>query len=168
MSRIVEVVCFDTAPMIWGVREDADRGQEHMIEITKRYIRFLRSTGNAIMVPTPVIAEYLIGANDTQLRELEILKRGFQHPGLDIAAAVKAAELQRGGTIRSLQDEFQIDRDCLKTDAEIIAIAIMNKATKIITNNERHFKVLARGQIPVSPVPVLPKQSIMPGFQFDE
>lgn len=161
MTRMAEVVCFDTTPLVWGVRGDADRGQEHMIERTKKFIYYLKRTQKQIMVPTPVLAEYLIGASATELNELDILRRGFILPGLDLPAAVKAAELQRGGMIRNLQDEFELDRACLKTDAEIIAIAIVGGASRIVTNNEKHFKVLARGQIPVGGVPEMPDQSTL-------
>jgi hypothetical protein len=48
---------------------------------------------------------------------------------------------------------FGLSRDCIKTDALIAAIAIENHAVRIITNNEKHFKVLVRGKIAISPVP---------------
>jgi hypothetical protein len=63
MSRMGEVICFDTTPPIWGVREESRRGQEHEIERTKNYIDFIRRTRKQILVPAPVLSEYLIGAN---------------------------------------------------------------------------------------------------------
>jgi predicted nucleic acid-binding protein len=153
MSRMGDRICFDTTPLIWGVRGEATVGQEHEIAKTKRYIDFLKRTNKQIMVPTPVLAEYLIGASLTELNEMKILQQGFQIPGLDLPSAALAAELQRGGVIREVQDEFGLPRECVKTDAMIIAIAIKNQAIKIVTNNERHFKRLAQNRIPISGVP---------------
>jgi hypothetical protein len=50
-------ICFDTAPLIWGVRGDASPGQEPMIERARSFIAELTTKGFAIMVPSPVIAE---------------------------------------------------------------------------------------------------------------
>ena len=61
--------------------------------------------------------------------------------------------MQRGDAIRSLREDSGLSRECIKTDALIAAIAITNKAIKIITNNERHYKTLVRGLIAVSGVP---------------
>lgn len=168
MTRMGESICFDTTPVIWGIRGESSREQEHNILKTKRYIDFLRRTKKQIMIPAPVLSEYLIGASATELHELEILQRGFQIPSLDLASAILAAELQRGDTIRLIQDEFDLGRECIKTDALIIAIAIQNHASKIITNNERHFKVLARGRIPISGVPDVPGSSEQPGLLFTD
>jgi hypothetical protein len=38
VSRMRRAVCFDTTPLIWGVRGESARLQEHMIELTKFYI----------------------------------------------------------------------------------------------------------------------------------
>jgi predicted nucleic acid-binding protein len=153
-----EVICFDTTPLIWGVRGESTRGQEQEIEKTRAYIRYLRDAHKQIMIPSPVVSEYLIGASATELHELEVLKRGFQIPSFDLPSAILAAKLQRGDTIKILQEDFDLDRECIKVDAQIIAIAIINHAVKIITNNDKHFKVLARGRIPISGVPDTERQ----------
>ena len=35
------MICFDTAPVIWGVQGTAHPSQEAMVRRTKRYIRYL-------------------------------------------------------------------------------------------------------------------------------
>lgn len=158
MTRMGEVICFDTAPLIWGVRGDSTRGQESEIEKTKSYISVLRSSHKQIMVPAPVLTEYLVGASDTELHELDVLKQGFQIANLDAASAVLAASLQRGDLARVIHEDFGVERQCIKIDALIIAIAITNHASRIITHDIEHFKVLARGRIPVSGVPASESQ----------
>lgn len=152
MTRMGEVICFDTTPPIWGVREDCDRGDEHCIAKTKKYIDYLKRINAKILVPAPVLAEYLIGAVDTELNELSVLRRNFQIGNLDVASAVTAAKLQRKGKLKAIEEDYNLDRQCIKADALIIAIAIHNHSSKIITRDD-HFKVLADGRIPISPVP---------------
>lgn len=67
-------ICFDTTPVIWGIREDADDGDFHMIERTKKYIKKISEDGYAIMIPSPVVAEYLVGATATQFHEKEVIR----------------------------------------------------------------------------------------------
>lgn len=164
-ARVRKAYCFDTSPLIWGVREDADPGDEHMIEICKRFIKWITAQGHTIMVPAPVIAEYFVGATDTQLHELELLKRGFEYPALDARSAVLAAELQRGGVIDALHDQLNTTKRQLRIDAMIIAIAIVKQADTIITHNVNELTTLSRGRIKVEPIQVITEQT---DFGFSE
>lgn len=157
-----KAICFDTAPLIWGVREDANRGDEHFIGRTQRYIKWLREQGAIIMVPAPVLAEYFVGASATELRNMEVLRRGFLTPPLNTRAAILAAELQRGSRIQTAIEMTGSGRQCLKTDALIIAIAICNDAEFIVTNNVSEFESLADGRIEIHEVPLIDEQ-----LQFD-
>lgn len=160
-SHARKVICFDTTPMIWGVRENADPGMEHMIERTKLYIKHIQEQRFAVMVPAPVVAEYLVGADDTQFAEMRILKRGFEIGALDAKSAAIAATLQRGGVVDEIRQEFGHPKRMIRIDAFIIAIAISEGAKKIITHNVREFEKLAKGRIVVEDVPDLLVQSEM-------
>jgi hypothetical protein len=61
MPRMNESISFDTTPLIWGVRGECDRGHEHNVSETKRYIEILKTQKNQVMVTTPALSEYLIG-----------------------------------------------------------------------------------------------------------
>jgi predicted nucleic acid-binding protein len=152
-SRMRPAICLDTTPMIWGVREDADNDDFHMIERTKLYIKKISEAGFAIMVPSPVVAEYLVGATQTQFHENEIIRRGFEHPDFDVRCAELAARLQRGGMVDEIHDETGIPKSNIRIDSFIISIAIINEAEKIVTNNVREFKKLSRNQIEIIDVP---------------
>jgi len=157
------MICLDTPILIWGVRESATRGQEHMIDKASRYIAYLESQNERIMVPTPVIAEYLVGATVTQRRDRVILERGFYAPGFDLPSAELAAELLRDtDLIKRTRDETGVDRLLIKIDAQIIAIAITHHAKKIVTPNVRHFRVLARGKIDIEDLPDILEQNRLP------
>ena len=156
-SRARRGICFDTGRLIWGVREDATRGQEPMIERTSRYIEHLSKLGIAIMVPAPVVAEYLVGATETEIQEATLLRRGFEIPAFDLRAAMLAAELQRGGVVNQIRDETGLSKPAIRIDAFIIAIAIANGAEEIVTHDTKGFRRLARGKIEIIEVPVIPE-----------
>jgi predicted nucleic acid-binding protein len=156
------MICLDTAILIWGVRGIATAGQEPMIGRTRRYLDHLEEARTTIMVPTPALSEYLVGAESSvkAAEELAIFERGFYLPGFDIPSAFLAAELQRDSDkMKSIRKEFGVDRQQLRTDAMIIAIAVIHKAAKIITNDLRHFTRLAGDRIAVVEVPEILEQS---------
>jgi predicted nucleic acid-binding protein len=148
--------------MLWGVREMDD---EHgMVEHTKKYIKTLESRGFTILVPAPVVAEYLVGASATEFHEAAILRRGFRIADLDAEAAHLAARLQRGGKVDFIHKEYRIPKQSIKIDSFIIAISIVQGASKIVTNDLREFKVLAEGQpIVVDTIPIVPEQGTLFG-----
>lgn len=160
-NRMRRAICFDTTPLIWGVRNDASPGQEHMIERTRRYVQHLTENRYAVMVPSPVVAEYFVGATATQIQEAELLRMGFELPAFTPADAMLAARLQRGGMVEQIHDEFGTPKQSIRIDAFIIAVAINNHADKIVTNNDREFRRLAGGRIEIDVVPELPQQQTM-------
>ncbi len=102
-----------------------------------------------------------------------VIRRGFEHPDLDIHCAELAAKLQRGGMVDEIHQESKISKQSIRIDCFIIAIAIINGAEKIITNNEKEFKKLCRGKIDISGVPFIPEQldlglSALPENEEDE
>jgi predicted nucleic acid-binding protein len=165
-SRMRRAICMDTSPLIWGIRGDATRTQEHMIPRARAFIDHLSEHKYAIMVPSPVIAEYFVGATATQIHEAELLRRGFEHPSLDEASAMLAVTLQRGGKLDEIHEEYGLPKQSIKIDAFIIAIAILNGAEKIITHDVDGFTKLAGGRIAIEDIPDLPKQGLM-GFPED-
>src|SRR3954447_1443745 len=128
------MICLDTAILIWGIRGFASRNQDHMVLKAKRYIEFLETKAERIMVPTPVLAEYFVGSTTTERHEMEIMDRRFVFLPLDIPSALIAAELMRDqGALEEAASESGLDRHTLKTDALIIAIAIHHRANRIVT-----------------------------------
>src|SRR5438105_3162599 len=134
------MICLDTAPVIWGVQGVARAGQEPMIEKTKRYIAHLDKTGKRIMIPTPVLSEYLMGFNPTeQDAQLRLLERHFFLPSLDVPAAALAAKiLQDAEAVPMKKARKKVPRQELRVDAFIIAIAAVHRAEIVISNDE-HF-----------------------------
>ena len=154
------MICLDTSILIWGVRGFASRGQEHVIGRAERYIRWLRLKNERVMIPTPVLAEYLVGATATELHHGEIFEMGFEMPPFDIPAAKITADLIRDtDLIKTIEKEHGVPHQCVKTDAMIVGIAIHRKVERIVTtdNDFRVLERIARGRITVSKMPEIPE-----------
>lgn len=153
------MVCFDTGPIIWGVQGRAKPGQEHMVRRTKRYIRYLADQRKAIMIPAPALAEYLIKFDQKDReQQKKLIEQQFFVPAFDLPAAELAAELEHDSALlKSVKAANGVTRDQLRVDAQIVAIAVVQKAEKIITNDP-HLKEIARGRIPVEEVPQITDQ----------
>jgi predicted nucleic acid-binding protein len=163
------MICLDTPVLIWGVRGFASRGQEHEIDNAGRYIKWLKLKEQTVMIPTPVLAEYLVGESATDRHDGTIFETGFQIAPFDLRAAVIAAELARDiGLIKSIKKEEDVSHQCIKTDIMLAAIAIERKAEKIITT-DNGFKIFSKlvgkritiGRIPEIPLNIDDKQKEM-------
>jgi len=153
------MICFDTSPIIWGVQGVARRGQDEMVDRTKRYIEYLTEEKKRIMIPTPALTEYLVHFDPKEQKEQKrVIESNFIVPAFDIPAVEVAAELL-GDTeaIREMRDTGEYDKIRVSIDAQIIAIAIVNQAEKIISHDPRLTK-LAHRRILVEPVPVIQTQ----------
>jgi len=153
------MICFDTSPIIWGVQGRAHPTQEHMVDRTKRYIKYLAERKEQIMIPAPAMTEYLMRFKvEEQERQRQIIQRNFIVPAFDVRASVLAAELL-GNTelVQKIIASGDLDKIKVKTDAQIIATAIVNQADKIISHDP-DFAKLAQGRISVEEVPVIHMQ----------
>src|SRR5271157_5141374 len=107
------MICLDTPILIWGVRGFASRNQEHEITRAERYIRWLRLKNEKVMIPTPVLAEYLVGATATELHHGEIFEMGFEMPPFDVPAAKITADLMRDtDLIKTIEKEHGVPHQC--------------------------------------------------------
>ena len=157
------MICFDTHVLIWGVQGRAKAGQEHLIEKAKRYIRHLDQHNEQIMIPAPVVGEYLVHFNGDDLaKQKDIIQRNFFVPSLDIHAAAIQAEIEGDKALRKrIQAEDGLDRQQLRVDSQIIAIALVNKAEKIISHDP-HMRELAKDRIKVEEIPDTTEQMVIP------
>ena len=159
------MICFDTSPVIWGVQGAAKTSQQRMIDRTRRYIRFLATENERIMVPAPVLMEYLVAfKSNEQDHQRQLIEQNFFVPSFDIPAALVAAQLLGNrALIKAIQKTEKVNPQSLRIDAQIIAIAIVHGASKIISNDP-HFSKLADGKIIIQDVPDIQDQ----GEMFDK
>jgi predicted nucleic acid-binding protein len=131
------LVCFDTNILIWGVREKSTAGQEHMIALAKEYIRGLSEIKARILLPTTVVAEYLIPCDDdSRQKQLAILEDHIIAP-FDVPAATLAAAIQsRRDLIDRIRKDHIASRIAIKADCQIIAIAKTVGSDMIVSHDE--------------------------------
>ena len=92
------MICLDTSPVIWGVQSTANKSQTELISRMGAYLRYLKETRIPIMVPSPVVFEYLVPFNKEEKPiQIELIERLFIVPSFDLAAAAIAAELTGSG-----------------------------------------------------------------------
>lgn len=157
------MICFDTGPVIWGVQGKAKDGQEEMVERTQRYIKHLSEQKVKIMLPAPVVGEYLLGFDEAEReKQIQLINQVFRVPSFDMQAAVIAAELESNRrVIREIRENTGLGKDKLRVDAQVVAIAIANKAEKVVTN-DGHLVDLAQGRMQIVEVPSVHTQMDLP------
>lgn len=146
--------CFDTQILIWGIRGEAQDGQEEMVPRTKKFIHSVGERRERVIVPAPALAEFLVGSETKKARTSEladIFGRQFAIAPFDLPCVKLAAEIQERSFIAALIADGA-DRHKLKVDAMIIAIAKCHGATSVVTNDP-HFERLAYQIIKIMPVP---------------
>lgn len=157
------MICFDTHVLIWGVQGKAKTGQEPLVERARKYIRHLDQSNERVMIPAPVVGEYLVGINGNELAtQKELIQRYFFVPSLDFHAAAIQAEIEVDrDLIKRLQAQSGLDRQQLRVDSQIIAIALVNQAEKIISHDP-HMRDLAGNRIKVEEIPDIVEQMPLP------
>lgn len=154
------MICIDTAVLIWGVQGVAKGAhRQRMVDLTQRWLLSLKIKKDILMVPTPVLAEYLQGFPEPQARaaQLEALQAYCFIPSFDVPSAYLAAELSQNPEVQELARE--VDRQALKTDIQIVATALTHQAELIVTGNVKEFQKISRGKIPIWEVPVVEVQA---------
>lgn len=109
----------------------------------------LAARGARVMVPTPVLSEFMIKAGpnrDTFLAEMK-RSRAFQISPFDEACAMELALLEDADlkSVKPLSDE--VTKAKLKFDRQIVAMAKVHRVTAIYTGDVHLSKVAKRNGI---------------------
>ena len=154
------MICLDTMILIWGLQKRADPNSQHLIERTQRYLKHLDEENESIMIPSPVITEYLQGFDSPgRARQLANLQNLFFIPSFDLPSAALAAELLDKAGIKNVRQSSTENRQALKVDVQIAAIAIVHGATHLVTHNIKDYETIVGGRIQVTEVPNIPEQN---------
>lgn len=134
------LVCLDTSLLILTQQSKPTPGQEKLFEAAKAYERWLDEADCGVLIPTPVVSEFLCSRDaKTRRRTLTSLQRVADLSEFDLRAAELAARLrlnyhEKHGLPKGL------DRQVLTVDMMIAAIAIVNRASHIITHDTGDFQ----------------------------
>lgn len=151
------MICFDTMVLVWGIQGKASPGQEEMVARTRRYIASLRDENEQVLIPAPVVSEYLQHfETEERKRQVRALERHFLLPAFNLPAAYLAAGIAHQRQRSGGGSGEGTTRQAIKTDIQILATAIVNNARLLVTHNLADFESLAKlagGRIRISDVP---------------
>jgi predicted nucleic acid-binding protein len=152
----------DTHILIWGIKEQAEPGQEEMIERARQFIDQCKTEGTHILVPSVVVGE-LLTAIEAQFHPmtLNLLQSAFVVPPYDAAASAIFARLwqkkQESGEIEKIRRELSATRQELKADCMIVATAVAQRANALYSHDAK-LASFAAGEMTVLEVPRLQAQ----------
>jgi predicted nucleic acid-binding protein len=146
----MDLVCFDTQIIIWGIKKDATPGQEDMIVKAEHLIQQCEEERIQIIVPAIVVAELLSGLKPESYSEFTaFMQRRFMVIPFDTQAALHFAVMWRNRK-QSLIDA--VTRTEMRTDYLIIATA-KARGAKCIYSEDPHLSNFAQNYIEVKGLP---------------
>lgn len=158
-----KIVCLDNNITAFALRDDANPDDAEKAKKARALITFLDEQGKIILLPTPVITECLVPV-EVHAREpvLKVINK-FMIGAFDKAASIKCAEMMHAITPaeKEFKEEKGITKAQLKFDYMIAAIAIVNEAECIYSEDEG-LKTFCNGHIDVRPIPPdIPEQGTL-------
>jgi len=157
----LNLVCFDNHILIWGIKEQATAGQEEMIPRAKALIKHLDEDHTRILIPSVVIAEFLLPISpEEHALVLNLFNRSFIVASFDTAAASILAKIWRSKKQQAVIDTLVKNgktRAELRTDSMIVATAVCQKADCIYSQDDA-LRAFAEGYIEVKVIPFIPQQ----------
>jgi predicted nucleic acid-binding protein len=159
---MANIVCLDTHVLIWGIGEYGTKGQEPMIDRTKRFIKYLDNQKSQILLPSVIVAEFLMSAPPEQHPTItNLLERTFMVAPFDTQAAAMYSRIwqdKKGkGIVKQIQSGGST-REVIKVDCMLVSIAVVRGASIIYSHDQKGVAKIAEGYIDVSEVPDIPQQ----------
>jgi len=151
------VLCIDTHVLIWGVKKQASTAQQYMIERTANFLSWLQNERQTVIVPAPVLGEFLMRIPSYEHEKVvRSIRSNFIVPSFDTAATSVYAQIWQKNKNNGMPSEIG-GRERVKTDSMIIAIAVVNKA-KILYSEDEGLQKAAKGFIETRSIPIIPRQ----------
>lgn len=167
------MICLDTAVLIQTVRALSEAPPPDDLLRVAEYLRQLRHSDTPIGLPSPVVAEYLVGrpgaAKDNRTIELvgDQLSKDFVILPIDHGAAVLAAKIwstwERGKAERT---PMGVTRQQFKVDLFILAAAELHSAEFLVTPDEHLHRMATECGLSVvaTDIPRAAAQLPLPGI----
>lgn len=163
------IVCLDTHILVWGIKGQADPGQENQILRSKALLKALEARNDKIVIPSPVLAEFLIGVPHDKLQSIPPQLNKFEVAPFDAKAAWIFAQIWTEKNMgRTLSEDIKqelsgITRKTIKFDCQIVSIAVSCGAN-VIYSHDSGVKLFADGKIKVLEAPEFMAQDEL-GFE---
>lgn len=151
------LVCLDTHILIWGLKHEAEPGQEEMIARARALLESFDKDNTQVMIPSVVLAELLINIPSEQhLGFISELERKFMIIPFDSGASLKYADLWN--TKKQIRNEDStFTREHFKTDLMIVASAI-SRESDCIYSGDAYIQKVSIGSIECLNIPPLSGQ----------
>lgn len=158
----MSLVCLDNHVLIWGIKEQPTDGQEEMVSRTKAFIESLNNDETIVLIPSVVIAEFLMPVpSEFHAMVINLFNKNFIIAPFDALAASKFSLIWNAykppDEAKELIDN-QATRAELKADSMIVATAIARKADYIVSH-DTWLKTIAKNFIEVKEIPFIPEQA---------
>lgn len=159
----MSIVSVDTNILIWGIKNTASKGQEHMINRAHDFFKWLDENKIKVIIPVPIITELLAPIGTDKHEDfLKTLHSKFRVVPVDEIAAVKCAEIWQAKKdneeLRRYREENKIARETMKFDFQIAAVAIVRGA-ECFYSHDPHMQRFVGDLITVKEMPIIPKQT---------
>lgn len=141
----------------------------HCQERIDHLIKSLSKAKTRVLIPAPVVAEYLVRAGQDRDKRLTELtgSRVFVLAPFDVRAAVECASIEDGDALRIRSVPETESKAKVKFDRQIIATAISRGATAIYTGDTGLASRAKRNGFQVSMTWELPLPPTDPQLQFE-
>ncbi len=153
---MTNIVCLDTNVLIWGIKQEATPGQEHMIDRAINFFQWFENERAHIVIPAIVLAEFLMRVPvDDHAIVIDALIGAFAISPADANVASQFARIWQINKGNGVSGEST--REKMKMDHIIVATAIANNAIKIYSNDPDLAR-FAAGMVEVVDIPAIPQQ----------
>lgn len=159
----MSIVSIDTNILIWGIKNVASKGQEHMIPRAIDFFNWLDENKHIVIIPVPIISELLVPIGNDGFEDfLKVLHSKFRIIPFDEIAAVKCAEIWQAKKdnheLKRYREANSIARETMKFDFQIAAISIV-KGAECLYSHDQHMQRFVGDIITVKEMPIIPKQT---------
>jgi predicted nucleic acid-binding protein len=155
-------ICLDTHVLIWGIKEQAEPGQEAMIPRAKTYFAHLQKNSAQVLLPAIVVAELLMRIPPELHSTVTNLMHGSFHVApFDVKAAMTFSRIWQSKRdspeMKSLLADPKVKREELKADCMIVATAVAQEADSIVSHDKK-LNIFAEGFIKCIEIPEIAEQ----------
>mgnify|MGYP001207976854 CR=1 FL=1 len=136
----MKVACLDTHVLIWGIKEEAEPGQEQMIPLAKALLSKLDEEKVPVVVPSIVLAELLMRIPKSEHEPfIGKLQKRFIISPFDAKTASLFGDLWiKKNQIR--KEDPECTKNHLKVDLMIVASAVNSGSDRIYSQDDHVIK----------------------------
>ena len=136
----MSIICLDTNIVVWGIQRHSSSDRQENIPKAEALMNQLEANRNHIIIPAPVFAELLMGCNpQDNPRVMEEISRRTKIVPFDVPASIEYGKIHINKW--GLREELGIQREKMKIDMMVLAVALAQKASCIYSEDDDIHKL---------------------------